>query len=190
MENLNIIENLKVETGKGREVTQLVNSFLGVFSFPWEEWNKELKDISLDSPEGQLWPGIVRLDIRDEDPKTLGALVRLVRNAFSHGNIIFHSDSETDEITSLTVWNTHPDSGLRTWAATLDIATLRNLLNSMRDTVSGLREPNQPAIPRHHAERPSIPKPTCMACGQKVKPGNHRYERWLIAQQSEMAHSD
>ena len=190
MDNLAIIDESYAESGQGWKVTQLINSFAGVVLYPWEEWRKELKAITLGSEEGARWPTLVARDPRDVRPETVGDLVGLIRNAFAHGNINFHSSPTSKEIESLTIWNTNQNSGLRTWAATIDISTLRRILKAMEETVSDFREPSQKSMPTHHAERPGTPKPLCIACGQKVKSGNHRYETWLASQPIELIQSD
>jgi hypothetical protein len=44
------------------EVTQLLNSFLGAFAYPWEDWKKELLNTPLDKAHADGWPRVERSD--------------------------------------------------------------------------------------------------------------------------------
>jgi len=84
------------ERGSGKdvhEITQLVTSLLGIIVFPWEaEALSHLESLCLIDLEKNGWP---RWDILlDEkgDTKTLGKLIKHLRNAASHRRIRFSSD--------------------------------------------------------------------------------------------------
>jgi len=61
----------------------------------------------------------------DVEPRDLADLLRLVRNAFAHGNIEYQSENGRD-ITHVRIWNER--HGRRTWGTRLDIDTLRTFL--------------------------------------------------------------
>jgi hypothetical protein len=175
MQNLYIIENRDVPADDKWEVTQLINSFLGVVAYPWETWETELRDIRLDSLEGKRWPRLAPLDSRDTACESVGDLVRLVRNAFAHGNINFHTDSRSNHICALTIWNTDPETHLRTWAAKVDIRTMKQVLTAMCTQIQEFAVPNQKRMPGHVMDQAGDGREICFACRRKMKPGNHYY---------------
>lgn len=75
------------------EVTQLVISLLGIIVFPWEAGAlKSLESIRLSELEAKGWPRWSILLDEKGDTKTLGNLVRHLRNAASHRRLRFLSD--------------------------------------------------------------------------------------------------
>jgi hypothetical protein len=181
-DNLRRIESLK-EQGDNSvwEVTQLVNSFAGLVLHPWERWDEKLKAIPLDSPQGEKWPRLVTEHPNDEQVTSVGQLVRLVRNAFAHGNIIFHED-DNGEIKDLQIWNS--DQGLRTWSSRVSIDTLHILLEAMIEEAQAFDDPKQRTMPVHRSELPKIKNPQCPECGRTVKRGHSLYES-LVASTAE-----
>jgi hypothetical protein len=121
MENLEFIEGKAGPSGPF-EVTQLVNSFLGALAHPWERLRADLNEMALGSPG---WPAIRKERDSDDDPKSLGDLVRHLRNAVAHGNIEFLPGPQGD-IKALRIWNWH--RGQRTWGAILTVAEMRDFL--------------------------------------------------------------
>ena len=182
--NLEIVEGLNTTDGMGFEVTQLVNSFAGVVLYPWEEWKNELRDIALGGPQSHNWPNLVSQHSSDERVTSVGDAVRLVRNAFAHGNIIFQ-DSGTKEITSLTIWNTDPATGLRTWSADVTIPALRLLLKAMCELAETFTEPKQKSMPEHISTAVKIKKPQCPTGKRTVKRGHALYQSLVTSQQKQ-----
>jgi hypothetical protein len=173
-DNLRTIEALKRQGDDSVwEVTQLVNSFAGLVLHPWERWDEKLKAIRLDSPEGAKWPRLVAEHPGDEQVLFVGQLVRLVRNAFAHGNIIFHED-DGGEIRELQIWNS--DQGLRTWSSRVSIETLHSLLDAMIEETGSFDDPKQRTMPPHKSELPKVKNPQCPKCGRTVKRGHALYE--------------
>jgi hypothetical protein len=161
--NLDAI-NSDYEQGRGVfEVTQLVNSFLSAFAHPWEEWGEELNRISIEDAMAQGWPEITGEDERDDVPEYLGHLVRLIRNGITHGNFRFIGVPDQD-IEAIFLWN--ENRGWRTWGTTLDVETLKQLLDCIEALARDLpnRVPREPS--RHYAERP--PRERCACCGQAL----------------------
>jgi AbrB family looped-hinge helix DNA binding protein len=131
------------------DVTQLVNSFLAALAHPWESWRQdraEILSMSLLEAEAHGWPRLEKDDDRDEDPKNLGELLRLMRNGIAHGNIKFISDHENN-IGELRLWNA--DKGFRTWGTRMDVATLRRILDRTV-TLAQRLPPNPRSEPRRH----------------------------------------
>jgi HEPN pEK499 p136 len=165
-------EFIRHEQSRGQhvyEVTQLLNSFLGAFAHPWEEWKKELSKVSLEEAMARGWPEVEPDDPRDDPPRNLGDLLRLIRNGLMHGNVRFIPDENSD-IRELQVWNQR--GRYRTWGATLDVETLRRFLDCFERHAETLpaRPQRQPPT-RHIRDRPTPPR--CETCGQviQLKPG-------------------
>jgi hypothetical protein len=119
MVNLRFIEAHQASDGP-YEVTQLINSFLGALAHPWERYRTDLQRLPL-AEAGRLgWPEMEKELTEDVDPNSLGDLLRLVRNAFAHGNIEFIPDSSGD-IQQIRFWNNNR-SGRRTWGAVLTVS--------------------------------------------------------------------
>ncbi|HOB54026.1 MAG TPA: HEPN family nuclease [Acidobacteriota bacterium] len=126
MFNLQFIQNHCGRTGP-YEVTQLVNSFLGALAHPWEKYQRELTAISLESAYENGWPQVAPLDPFDENPVTLGDLIRLMRNGIAHGNIDFTPDAD-GEIGLIRIRNIHPRSRRQTWEAILTVKEMEAFL--------------------------------------------------------------
>jgi len=107
------------------EVTQLVNSFLGALAHPWERLRRDVARESIASATERGWPRLEKERPEDVEPRDLADLLRLVRNAFAHGNIEYQSENGRD-ITHVRIWNER--HGRRTWGTRLDIDTLRTFL--------------------------------------------------------------
>ncbi|HKH81722.1 MAG TPA: HEPN family nuclease, partial [Methylovirgula sp.] len=108
------------------EVTQLVNSFLGALVHPWENLRGDLNDLSISDAIVKGWPPIQRERPSDQEPTSLGDLIRLVRNGVAHGNIEFLPGPQGD-IRALSIWN-KDGRGRRTWGTIISTDDMRNLL--------------------------------------------------------------
>lgn len=124
MQNLEFVEAHAGASGP-YEVTQLINSFLGALAHPWERYRDDLAGISLPAAHVAGWPAIAKERPNDHDPRSLGDLIRLMRNALAHGNVEFLPGISTD-IHALRLWNT--GHGRRTWGAVLTVADVRSFL--------------------------------------------------------------
>lgn len=136
MANLRFVEQRWTPTGPF-EVTQLINSFLGALAHPWEKFKDELNKMSLSHAERAGWPRISKERPEDKDPKSLGDLLRLVRNSLAHGNVEFLPD-ERNEIHALCLCN--KDQGERTWAATVTIEDIRRFLDRFVELAEELHD--------------------------------------------------
>ena len=117
--NLNLIKSLQ-ERDPGievYEVTQLVNSMLGLLVFPQQRYVDEIPKTPLRDLKEQGWP-IPRVVGNYPQVKNLNQLVRYLRNAISHFNVEFISD-QTAQIQGLRIWNEW--NGKTTWKAELTI---------------------------------------------------------------------
>ena len=122
--NLEMIDQLHAEGHKVYEVTQLVNSALGLIVFPQQECFERIPETPLEELKRDGWP----------IPKVVGdfpivsdfkQLMRYLRNAIAHFNIKFIEDGK-NEIRLLRVWNKNK-IGLKTWEAEVSVSDLRQI---------------------------------------------------------------
>ena len=122
--NLQIIRRLAKEGGAtpAFEVTQLVNSMLGLLVFPQQRYFDRIPETPIADLASQGWP---IPEVVDNYPQVsdLRELVRMLRNAITHCNLKFES-GRGNEIESLTVWNTDPRTKKVTWQARLTVTDL------------------------------------------------------------------
>jgi HEPN family protein len=88
------------------EVTQLVNSMLGLLVFPRERYNKSIPKIKLADLAANGWPN-VRVIEGNIQGDSLRDLIRLLRNSIAHCNIKFISDNKNN-IRGIELWNGAP----------------------------------------------------------------------------------
>ena len=86
------------------EVTQLINSMLGLLIFPQQRYIERIPQIPLDELVCQGWPILVK----ESQVADLNQLVRYLRNAIAHFNIEFLID-EARQIRGIMVWNLKHD---------------------------------------------------------------------------------
>ena len=103
------------------EVTQLINSMLGLLIFPREDFIGKIPQKTIMELQKDGWP-IPRIKGSYPQIKNLNQLVRYLRNAIAHCNVLFKSDSNKN-IEGLELWNEN-DQGIRTWHAELSINEL------------------------------------------------------------------
>jgi len=121
--NLEVIDQLHAEGREVYEVTQLVNSTLGLLVFPQQEYVDQIPRTPLDELRRDGWP-IPKVTGRFEQVRDLNQLIRYLRNAITHFNIKFIGDGQ-NEIEVLRVWN--EDRGRKTWEAVLSVSDLRGI---------------------------------------------------------------
>ncbi|MDA9453750.1 hypothetical protein XI07_19000 [Bradyrhizobium sp. CCBAU 11445] len=86
--NLELIEATYASEGQGHVVTQLDQSLLAFIVFPKEKhFYESIAQTTLDDLASLGWPSPAQI-VGETD--TLGQLLRHLRNAVSHGLIIFH----------------------------------------------------------------------------------------------------
>lgn len=105
-QNLKAIDALAAQGQNVFEVTQLVNSMLGLLVFPQQRYVDEIEKIPLAELQQLGWP-IPKLTGTFEQVDNLNQLIRYLRNAVSHFNIKF-VDSGNGRIDVLRVWNMAP----------------------------------------------------------------------------------
>ena len=91
--NLRTIEDLQAKGGEADEVTQLVNSMLGLLVFPRERFIDQSPQTSLSDLEADGWP--VPKVIGDfPQARDLRELIGDLRNAIAHFNIEFIGEED------------------------------------------------------------------------------------------------
>lgn len=122
--NLRTIRQLAREGGvtPAFEVTQLVNSMLGLLVFPQQQYLDRIPETPIADLASSGCPIPEVLGDYPQVPN-LRQLVRMLRNAITHYNLKFEP-GVGNEIKALTVWNTEPRTGKVTWKARLTVADL------------------------------------------------------------------
>lgn len=113
------------------EVTQLINSMLGLLVFPQQRYIECIPKTPLTELEGQGWP-IPKVVDNYPQVRDLNELVRYLRNAIAHCNLEFLSD-DGRQLRGLRLWNnrTETEAGKRinktTWKAELTIDDIEKI---------------------------------------------------------------
>ena len=107
------------------EVTQLINSMLGLLVFPQQRFLNHIPRIPLAELADQGWPVP---EVEGDYPQVtdLKELVRYLRNAIAHCNLQFLVD-ERGQINGLRVWNTNPRDRRTTWRARLTMQDIEKI---------------------------------------------------------------
>lgn len=133
--NLDYIENALANSDEVYEVTQLVNSLLGLLVFPEQYYFHQIPQIPLEELVTKGWPKIKvvgdfqpAIDLREQ--------MRYLRNSIAHFNIRFLHDAK-DVISGLHIWNTNPHikGHPKTWEAEIPLEDLRLLVNKFADLI-------------------------------------------------------
>ncbi|MBI4963386.1 MAG: hypothetical protein HY913_08915 [Desulfomonile tiedjei] len=121
--NMRVIDELKEQGREVYEVTQLVNSTLGLLVFPQQEYVKRIPNTPLDQLTRDGWP-VPKVGKGFDQVQDLNQLIRYLRNAIAHFNIEFIGDGQ-DQLHLLRVWNVW--RGKKTWEAELSVTDLRGI---------------------------------------------------------------
>jgi hypothetical protein len=118
------------------EVTQLVNSILGLIVFPQQRYYDQIPEIPLSQLEIEGWPKPLLQGEIPNDLNNLRDLMRYIRNSIAHFNIEFTSDSG-GRINGVKIWNSR--NNRRNWTASLQIDALKSLVEKFIALVVGLK---------------------------------------------------
>ena len=123
--NLRAIECLKEKGGEVYEVTQLLNSMLGLLIFPRARFFEKIQDKSWDLMDKEGWP----LPSGDKaHVSDLEELIRHMRNAVAHCK--FNLTTDHDEISSIE-FRDIPSF----WTGVYDVASLRKFVYMFLDHI-------------------------------------------------------
>ena len=133
LQNLNYVQEgaLRGEAGV-YEVTQLWNSLLGLIVLRHEHVINRLPMIPMNELSPQGWP---LLTTAGDEPPSVPALVRCLRNAVAHFNVEFNAGTD-GEIASVTMWNEKPRPipPSRVWEGVITIRELEHLARLLANT--------------------------------------------------------
>jgi hypothetical protein len=126
LETLRLLQTHKENEYKVFEVTQLINSMLGLLVFPQQRYVEEIPETPLHELAAKGWP-IPRVVGDYPQVQDLRELVRFLRNAISHFNIEFVPGPK-GEISGLRVWNKETRRPYKTkWKAELSVGDLEKI---------------------------------------------------------------
>ena len=137
-QNLQLIREIR-ETQPEREayeVTQLVNSMLGLLVFPKEHYLDEIPNKTLDELKNEGWP-IPEVRHGLTEAKDLKDFLRLMRNAIAHFNVEF-AQNEKGEITGLKAWNEKKidKRKVKNWQVELTLEQMENIALRFIDLIT------------------------------------------------------
>ncbi len=130
--NLKLIEEHKLCGEEAYEVTQLINSCLGLLVLPQQRYMDSIPKTPINELVKDGWV-IPKVSGDFPQVENLNQLIRYLRNAISHFNIEFVSDSE-DEISTLKMWNANHER--KTWEAVLGFHELKAILEKFADLLA------------------------------------------------------
>jgi hypothetical protein len=123
--NLKTIEQLsKNAPNENFEVTQLVNSAIGLLMFPQQEFFEAIPKTDMADLKKQGWP-IPKFEHGEEKTRNLRDLTKNMRNSFAHFNIDFKP--EKGKIVGLYLWNRPEEKQPPNWVCYISIEDLRQL---------------------------------------------------------------
>lgn len=121
--NLAIIQS-EVRAGRDAyEVTQLINSLLGLLVFPEQAFFKKIPEIKINDLKKQGWP-IPLMCENYSQVADLKQLVRYLRNGIAHFNLRF--TDKDGHVDGLIIWNIK--DGLKDWEAEFKIEQLKSII--------------------------------------------------------------
>ncbi len=106
------------------EVTQLINSMLGLLVFPQQRFFDRIPETSLNELRANGWP-IPAMTGSPPHATNLRDLMRCLRNGISHCNLEFESDGH--KITGMRIWNYPMGTRTKNWEAHLGLSELREI---------------------------------------------------------------
>lgn len=129
LDNLQMIESAFPVDSEFHRVTQFINSLLGLIVFTHEEY---FVNYVAKKPLGELqehgWPKIaIDMDESKHPTKTLGDLIRHLRNAIAHGRIKFSSDSHDLDEVAVYAEDCYQKQSEPCWIASMTASQLREL---------------------------------------------------------------
>lgn len=124
LKNLEKMDNLYAKGEEVYEVTQLINSLLGLIVFPQQEYVSIIPNIPTSELEEDGWP--IPLAIGDfRQASDLNYLIKKLRNSISHHHLEYISD-DNDQIVSLVLWDEY--RGKVNWKAQISVSDLKQFI--------------------------------------------------------------
>ena len=128
--NLEFLKTAHNDGKKVFEVTQLINSLLGLLVFPKERLDNLIdRKEPLDTYRQDGWEIPKTSLCKCKSWNNLYDYLRNMRNGISHSHIEFSSNDDK-EVSSMTIWNTPLNSNIRNWEVNFTIEQL-NIFTEM-----------------------------------------------------------
>ena len=133
--NLNVIEEINaIEKQAAYEVTQLINSLLGLLILPQQKFFDSIPKDSIEKARKDGWNIPEPLDDKLQQVDDLSVFLRYLRNGVSHFNIKFLSSDE--QISGIEIWNILPHSKSINWKIKLDIHEIKSITTKIKGLVN------------------------------------------------------
>jgi hypothetical protein len=131
--NLQTIERFsKADPNSYFEVTQLINSAIGLLMFPQQEFFELIPRKSLEELKKEGWP-IPIFEHGGERTQNLRDLTKNMRNSFAHFNIDFKPDR--GKIAGIYLWNRSDETQPPNWVCYMSIEDLRKIFEKFAKSV-------------------------------------------------------
>jgi hypothetical protein len=113
------------------EVTQLINSLLGLIVFPNEQYFMHIPETTLKDLTAKGWK---IPDVKGDfsQVKNLREFMRYMRNAIAHSNLEFISDGY--KLSGIRLWNC-TRAGVKNWQVEMKLADLREITYKFIDLI-------------------------------------------------------
>ena len=134
--NLETLRALQIESPDKQvfEVTQLINSLLGLLVFPQERFYGKIPKTPIEELPASGW-AVPQVYGEFDQVENLYQLVKYLRNAVAHFNIEFTAD-EWGQINGLIVWNCKDTQGKKiNWRAKLTLNDLEKITDRFIDLI-------------------------------------------------------
>jgi len=132
-QNLMLIEYISnKDSSRAFEVTQLINSLLGLIILPQQKFFDKIPNDSIEKAKTNGWL-IPTPSSKYKQVKDLSTYLRYIRNGVSHFNIKFVSESET--IVGIQIWNKPPRSDIN-WKINLNIEEIKSITRKFKELIA------------------------------------------------------
>jgi len=136
--NLRALRDIQNSGKEVYEVTQLINSMLGLLIFPKENYFRSIPRKTTEELLSEGW-SIPKVVGNFPQVRDLRELIRYLRNAIAHFNIEFY-DEGTNKIKGIIVWNTPPGSDIENWRAKMSIKELESITEKFLALITSKNE--------------------------------------------------
>ncbi|HLA37590.1 MAG: hypothetical protein A3J72_06260 [Nitrospirae bacterium RIFCSPHIGHO2_02_FULL_40_19] len=130
-ENLKLIRQAEKDGKKAYEVTQLINSLLGLLVLPQQALYDKIPKTPLSELAKSGWP-IPRVRGNYPQAKDLRELTRYLRNGVAHFNLKFTA-SKNHHIDGLIIWDRKNKKSPKKWEAELKIKELEAITDKFTE---------------------------------------------------------
>lgn len=130
LHNLDVVKQSRDRGEEAYEVTQLINSMLGLIVLPKERYYDSIPETPIEELRSQGWPEPL-LGGAFNTPANLREVLRMLRNSIAHFNVDFINYD--GQISGVRLSN--KNRGQITWTATLSLADLEDITRRFIDLI-------------------------------------------------------